>query len=46
MGCSFQVKNVTHALWSWHRNRDYYETAGDILYIVREPDRCLANQGN
>ncbi|KAJ6691176.1 PURPLE ACID PHOSPHATASE [Salix koriyanagi] len=40
-----EVKNETHALWSWHRNRDYYETAGDILYIVREPDRCLANQG-
>ncbi|KAJ6370228.1 hypothetical protein OIU76_028493 [Salix suchowensis] len=39
-----EVKNETHALWSWHRNRDYYETAGDILYIVREPDRCLANQ--
>uniref|UniRef100_A0A2C9UF30 Purple acid phosphatase n=1 Tax=Manihot esculenta TaxID=3983 RepID=A0A2C9UF30_MANES len=36
-----EVKNETHALWSWHRNQDFYQVAGDIIYIVREPDRCL-----
>ncbi|KAJ9154009.1 hypothetical protein P3X46_027390 [Hevea brasiliensis] len=36
-----EVKNETHALWSWHRNQDSYQIAGDIIYIVREPDRCL-----
>ncbi|KAK0606663.1 hypothetical protein LWI29_002322 [Acer saccharum] len=36
-----QVKNETHALWTWHRNQDLYESAaGDIIYIVRQPDRC------
>ncbi|KAK9146003.1 hypothetical protein Sjap_005906 [Stephania japonica] len=37
-----EVKNDTHALWTWHRNQDLYETAGDQIYIVREPERCLA----
>ncbi|CAN1193763.1 Purple acid phosphatase 15 [Linum perenne] len=36
-----EVKNDTYALWSWHRNLEYYEYAGDIVYIVREPERCL-----
>ncbi|GLT97776.1 hypothetical protein SLE2022_153250 [Rubroshorea leprosula] len=35
-----QVENETHALWTWHRNQDKFNTAGDIIYIVREPDRC------
>ncbi|XP_065862811.1 purple acid phosphatase 15-like [Euphorbia lathyris] len=39
-----EVKNETHALWSWHRNQEYYEIARDIVYIVREPERCLVNQ--
>lgn len=34
------MKNETHALWTWHRNQDMYEAAGDIIYIVRQPDRC------
>lgn len=35
-----EVNNETHALWVWHRNQDMYSTAGDQIYIVREPDRC------
>lgn len=35
-----QVKNETHALWTWHRNQDMYNKAGDQIYIVRQPDRC------
>ncbi|KAL8162874.1 hypothetical protein V2J09_014363 [Rumex salicifolius] len=35
-----EMKNETHALWTWHRNQDMYEKAGDQIYIVREPDRC------
>ncbi|KDP39361.1 hypothetical protein JCGZ_01118 [Jatropha curcas] len=35
-----EVKNETHALWTWHRNQDLYSTAGDQIYIVREPERC------
>ncbi|KAL5781413.1 hypothetical protein ACOSP7_006442 [Xanthoceras sorbifolium] len=35
-----EVKNETHALWTWHRNQDLYDSAGDIIYIVREPDNC------
>ncbi|XP_057498051.1 purple acid phosphatase 15-like isoform X2 [Actinidia eriantha] len=35
-----QVKNETHALWTWHRNQDMYNIAGDQIYIVRQPDRC------
>ncbi|KAK2635521.1 hypothetical protein Ddye_030313 [Dipteronia dyeriana] len=34
------VKNETHALWTWHRNQDLYDVHGDIIYIVRQPDRC------
>ncbi|CAL1354413.1 unnamed protein product [Linum trigynum] len=36
-----EVKNDTYALWSWHRNLEFAEFAGDIVYIVREPERCL-----
>ncbi|KAL1807169.1 hypothetical protein ACET3Z_030237 [Daucus carota] len=36
-----EVKNETHALWTWHRNQDMYDEAGDQIYIVRQPDRCL-----
>nr|ACR23327.1 purple acid phosphatase isoform a2 [Triticum aestivum] len=36
-----EVKNETHALWRWHRNQDMYGSAGDEIYIVREPHRCL-----
>jgi hypothetical protein len=38
--CGLQVKNETHALWTWHRNQDMYNNAGDEIYIVRQPDRC------
>ncbi|KAL5784345.1 hypothetical protein ACOSQ2_006737 [Xanthoceras sorbifolium] len=36
-----EVKNETHALWTWHRNQEFYENAGDIIYIVREPNKCF-----
>lgn len=36
-----EVKNETHALWSWHRNQDTYQTAADIIFIVRTPESCL-----
>ncbi|KAJ9555549.1 hypothetical protein OSB04_010163 [Centaurea solstitialis] len=35
-----EVKNETHALWTWHRNQDMYNEAGDQIFIVREPERC------
>ncbi|GMH08034.1 hypothetical protein Nepgr_009874 [Nepenthes gracilis] len=35
-----KVKNETHALWTWHRNQDMYNTAGDEIYIVRQPECC------
>lgn len=35
-----QVKNETHALWTWHRNQDMYGSLGDQIYIVRQPDKC------
>ncbi|XP_020246015.1 purple acid phosphatase 15-like [Asparagus officinalis] len=35
-----EVKNETHALWTWHRNQDLYGTPGDQIYIVRQPDKC------
>ncbi|PIN14696.1 Purple acid phosphatase [Handroanthus impetiginosus] len=35
-----EVKNETHALWTWHRNQDMYKKAGDQVYIVRQPERC------
>nr|XP_011462666.1 PREDICTED: purple acid phosphatase 15-like [Fragaria vesca subsp. vesca] len=35
-----EVRNETHALWTWHRNRDLYNHAGDQIYIVRQPDIC------
>ncbi|XP_020253717.1 purple acid phosphatase 15-like [Asparagus officinalis] len=35
-----EVKNETYALWTWHRNQDLYGTAGDQIYIVRQPDMC------
>ncbi|XP_050219644.1 purple acid phosphatase 15-like isoform X2 [Mercurialis annua] len=38
---TLEVKNETHALWSWHRNQDAYQIASDIIYIVREPEKCL-----
>lgn len=36
----FEVKNETHALWTWYRNQDLYKYAGDVIYIVRQPDKC------
>ncbi|KAL9251879.1 Purple acid phosphatase 15-like protein [Drosera capensis] len=36
----FEVKNETHALWTWHRNQDMYNAVGDQIYIVREPEKC------
>ncbi|KAK4266649.1 hypothetical protein QN277_027539 [Acacia crassicarpa] len=36
-----EVKNDTHALWTWHRNQDMYNAAGDQIYIVRQPEKCL-----
>ncbi|KAL4308137.1 hypothetical protein GQ457_01G033280 [Hibiscus cannabinus] len=35
-----EMKNETHALWTWHRNQDAYGTIGDAVFIVRQPDRC------
>lgn len=35
-----QVKNETHALWTWHRNQDKFSFAGDVIYIVRQPEKC------
>ncbi|KAJ3671903.1 hypothetical protein LUZ60_007982 [Juncus effusus] len=35
-----EVVNETHALWTWHRNQDLYNSAGDVIYIVREPEKC------
>ncbi|KAF5193406.1 Purple acid phosphatase [Thalictrum thalictroides] len=35
-----EVKNETYALWTWHRNQDLYNNAGDQIYIVRQPDKC------
>ncbi|KAH9680774.1 Purple acid phosphatase 15 [Citrus sinensis] len=35
-----EVKNETHALWTWHRNQDFYGAVGDQIYIVRQPDWC------
>ncbi|KAK6122883.1 hypothetical protein DH2020_043409 [Rehmannia glutinosa] len=35
-----EVKNETHALWTWHRNQDMYNKVGDQIYIVRQPQRC------
>ncbi|XP_022138734.1 purple acid phosphatase 15 isoform X2 [Momordica charantia] len=39
-----EVRNETHALWTWHRNQDSYESVGDILYIVRQPEICLVEK--
>ncbi|XP_060959895.1 purple acid phosphatase 15 isoform X2 [Cannabis sativa] len=39
-----EVKNETHALWTWHRNRDMYKVSGDVIYIVREPEKCPSGQ--
>lgn len=36
-----EVKNETHALWTWHRNQDLYNETGDQIFIVREPEKCL-----
>ncbi|KAK1261252.1 Purple acid phosphatase 23 [Acorus gramineus] len=40
-----EVINSTHALWTWHRNQDLYKcnSRGDQIYIVRQPDLCMAN---
>ncbi|KAM5569508.1 hypothetical protein ABKV19_016832 [Rosa sericea] len=35
-----EVRNETHALWTWHRNQDLYNHARDQIYIVRQPDIC------
>lgn len=37
-----EVLNGTHALWTWHRNQDVYESEqyGDQIYIVRTPELC------
>ncbi|MQL71316.1 hypothetical protein Taro_003613 [Colocasia esculenta] len=39
-----EVINSTYALWTWHRNQDVYKGngGGDQIYIVRQPERCLA----
>ncbi|KAG0474721.1 hypothetical protein HPP92_014407 [Vanilla planifolia] len=40
-----EVINSTYALWTWHRNQDAYKESskGDQIYIVRQPEICLAN---
>ncbi|XP_031477087.1 purple acid phosphatase 15 isoform X2 [Nymphaea colorata] len=35
-----EVKNETYALWTWHRNQDFYDAKGDQVYIVRQPSKC------
>ncbi|XP_026661932.2 purple acid phosphatase 15-like [Phoenix dactylifera] len=35
-----EVMNETHALWTWHRNQDLYNSTGDAIYIVRQPNKC------
>ncbi|CAN8247724.1 unnamed protein product [Cochlearia groenlandica] len=35
-----EVKNETHALWSWNRNQNVYYFSGDVIYIVRQPEIC------
>eukprot|EP01018_Ginkgo_biloba_P037583 Gb_25900 [translate_table: standard] len=35
-----EVKNETHALWTWHRNQDAYRSQGDQIYIVRQAEVC------
>jgi hypothetical protein len=37
---TLEVKNSTHALWTWHRNQDAYESVGDQIYIVRDYKNC------
>ncbi|KZV37839.1 purple acid phosphatase 15 [Dorcoceras hygrometricum] len=39
-----EVKNETHALWTWYRNQDMYNKFGDQIYIVRQLDKCLLGQ--
>lgn len=36
-----EVQNSTHALWTWHRNQDAYESAGDQIFIIRGDKKCL-----
>ncbi|KAK1270133.1 Purple acid phosphatase 15 [Acorus gramineus] len=38
-----EVVNETHALWTWHRNQDLYDSPGDQIFIVRQPDECPVN---
>ncbi|KAK1294101.1 Purple acid phosphatase 15 [Acorus calamus] len=38
-----EVVNETHALWTWHRNQDLYDSPGDQIFIVRRPDECPVN---
>ncbi|XP_008794938.3 purple acid phosphatase 15-like [Phoenix dactylifera] len=35
-----EVMNETHALWTWHRNQDLYNSTGDAIYVVRQPHKC------
>lgn len=36
-----EVKNATHALWTWYRNQDAFnDPRGDQIYIVRQPGVC------
>ncbi|XP_042059243.1 purple acid phosphatase 23 [Salvia splendens] len=39
-----EVVNSTYALWTWHRNQDIYKenSRGDQIYVVRQPELCLA----
>ncbi|XP_072965236.1 purple acid phosphatase 15 [Typha angustifolia] len=37
-----EVKNETHALWTWYRNQDMYGNIGDEIYVVRQPEKCPA----
>jgi len=30
-----QMKNETRALWIWHRNQYFYDSAGDEIYVVQ-----------
>lgn len=40
-----EVVNSTYALWTWHRNQDIYkdDSHGDQIYVVRQPELCIAS---
>ncbi|KAJ7549714.1 hypothetical protein O6H91_04G020100 [Diphasiastrum complanatum] len=37
-----EIKNATHALWTWYRNQEAYGSGhiGDNIFLVRQPGIC------